>query len=268
MAPNQPRPKTGEKAKPYPISLYWATIDQLNEIQRVSGESHGAIVRRLVDREAQRVRKVGISKAWVWTFPGYRGDAEPGAARVAFRRRSGDDLFFDAISDRITADLPIGSYVVINWTDQQLRGQVDFVERVDVDGSPVVMVTVREVQPPGNPDVHPVLYGYVLGLNEEIAARSAHTVTFNPNRMTPSWVLAENEVRAMLVGPPKEPARSIRFLPFSGPTFQDHLNPVGDHFPVVDIEDDGARADAVERIVRFLENGSALPRQPQWWPER
>ncbi len=49
--------RTGEKARPYPISLYPSTVELLREVQGNTGESMGSIVRRLVEREAKRLRR-------------------------------------------------------------------------------------------------------------------------------------------------------------------------------------------------------------------
>jgi len=51
----------------------------------------------------------------------------------------------------------------------------------------------------------------------------------------------------------------VRFLPFSGPSFQDHLVPGGEHFPMVDADDIPAREKAAEKIIESLERRASEP---------
>jgi len=256
--PKQQR-RLDDRARLVPISLYSQTIAQLEEIQRASGESRGATVRRLVEREAERLRRQRIPRAPVWIFPSYRATSSRIDARVVYRARGAEDRIFEADGHRVLPEPPIGSYVVIDEGTNQLRGQVENVETTDVDGSPVVVITVRSLVPSAAADVPPLLFDFVHRLNAEITSRSSVDILFDPHRTTPSWKLGENEVRAMLIGPAGQRAVQIRFLPFSGPTFQDHLNPLGYHLPIIDVDDDIASADAAERIVTFLQQ---TPQQP------
>jgi hypothetical protein len=255
MAKQQSR--LADRAQLVPISLYPQTIAQLHEIQRSSGESRGAVVRRLVEREADRLRKVGIPKAPVWTFPSYDASGPRIDARVIYHKKSGEALVFEALGERVRPEPPSGSYVVIGEEPERLHGQVEGTETTDVDGLPMLVITVRELVPPAAYDVPPILFDFVHRLNGDVVSRSAAEISFDPNRTTPSWKLGEHEVRAMLVGPIGQRAHHVRFFPFSGPTFQDHLNPVSDYFPVIEIEDVRAREDTAHRIVRFLEHGPA-----------
>jgi hypothetical protein len=252
-----------DRAQLVPISLYPQTIAQLAEVQRTSGESRGALVRRLVEREADRLRKTGIQRAPVWTFPGYKASGPLIPARIIYRSANAEDRIFEADSDRVLPAPATGSYVVIGQGPDQLRGQIESAEQIDVDSSPVLVITVRELVPPAGYDVAPMLFDFVLGVNADVAVRLTVDVTFDPFRTTPSWKFGDNEVRAMLVGPPGQRARSVRFLPFSGPTFQDHLNPVGDYFPIIDVDDVAARHDAADRIARFLESGPENPKDSE-----
>ena len=83
--------RTGEKARPYAISMYPSTIGLLQEIHSVTGESHGGIVRRLADREAQRLRRNGMPTCEVLTFPSYVATSDPIDTIVVFRRPGAQD---------------------------------------------------------------------------------------------------------------------------------------------------------------------------------
>lgn len=248
-----------ERAVIVPLSLYPQTREQLAEIQRASGESRSAVVRRLVEQETERLRCIGIERAPVWTFPAYPAVGPRLDARVVFHSYAGDVRVFEAEGNRLRPEPPIGSYVVIGQGDEQLRGQVTGTEITESDGAPTMVVRVSEIVTPLGCGAPPLLLTYALRLDEAVQARSTVTIRFDPNRTTPSWKCGEHEVRALLVGPPGQRARTVRLLPFSGPTFEDHLNPVGDHFPLVPTDDDEAREDAASRIVRFLENGPERP---------
>ena len=140
-------------------------------------------------------------------------------------------------------------------TTGYFRGQVEATETTEIDGALTLVMTVRELVTPIGHDVPPLLFDFVHRLDSAIRARTSAPIHFDRYRTTPSWKLGENEVRAMLVGHPGEEAYRVRILPFSGQTFLDHLQPVTDYFPLVELEDDPACADTVDRIVRFLELG-------------
>jgi hypothetical protein len=255
MTRKQP-PLGEEKARLVPVSLYPQTIAQLDEIQRASGESRGAALRRLVEREARRLRRVGIARAPVWTFPGYRASGPRINARVVLRSPSGaDDRIYDAEGDRVRPTPPVGSYVVIGDAAAKLRGQVEGSETTEVDGAPTLIIYVRELNPSVVPEIPLAFFDFVLSLNDDVASVARSEVSFDPNRTTPSWKLGQNEVRALLVGEVGQPARTVRFYAFAGPTFQDHLVPVGTHLPLVAIDDEEARSRVATLIVNFLEDG-------------
>ena len=96
--------KLDDRAQIVPLSLYPQTLAQLSEIQRLSGESRGAVVRRLVEREAERQRGLGIRRAPVWTFPSYDASGPRIETRVVLRRADSDDLIFKADGERLFSE--------------------------------------------------------------------------------------------------------------------------------------------------------------------
>jgi hypothetical protein len=255
----QQRRRLGAKPLLVPISLYPETLALLNEIARASGDSRARVVRRLVEAEATRVRARGIERAPVWIFPGYQATGGRIPVRIVYRSWEGNERVFDTDSTRVLPEPPIGSYVLVGEGPEQLRGQVEAMEVTMIDGDSSLLITVRGLASPQSSDVHPVLLEYVRKLDNEIRARSNSDIAFDPYRTTPSWKLGTAEVRALLVGIPGCAEMSVRFLPFSGPSFQDHLIPVSDHFPIVAVDDISARERAAEKIISFLERGVSEP---------
>lgn len=249
----QQRRQRGATPRLVPLSLYPETLSLLDELVLATGESRARVVRRLIEREIDRARAVGIERAPVWIFPSYRASWGKIPARIVYRPWDGAERVFDVDSSRLLPEPPVGSYVLIGEGSEQLRGQVESSQVTTIDNQPSLLVAVRGLAPPAEIEAHPVLLEYVHRLDDEIKSLSSSPITFDPFRTTPSWKLGNAEVRAILVGTPGKPARQVRFLPFSGPSFQDHLHPVSDYFPIVHADDLEASKAAASRIVQFLE---------------
>jgi hypothetical protein len=150
MAPNQARPKTGEKAKPYPISVYQATIDDLNSIKLSTGESHGAIVRRLVEAECRRVLRRRVATWEVLTFPSYHAAGEPVPTVVLYHTGDADAEVIKAVGDRLLPVPPEGSLVVVRRSELlgNLYGTLVRAELDESEDEPKMTLTVESLPVP------------------------------------------------------------------------------------------------------------------------
>jgi len=170
MAPNQPRPKTGAKAKPYPISVYPATIDDMKTINRSTGESLGAIVRRLVEAEIRRLLRSGVATWEVLTFPSYHASGEPIPTVVVYRTVNGEPDVIKAVGDRLLPEPPAGSLVVVRRSDVlgNLYGRLVGVDIDDSEDEPKMALTVDALPKPAAIVAQPERRGAYLKWIEDV----------------------------------------------------------------------------------------------------
>jgi hypothetical protein len=261
MQRQQPR-REGAKPQLVPISMYPDTLALLDELGRAAGESRARVVRRLVELEIARMRPGGIERAPVWIMPSYRAIGPRMRARIVYRAWDGLERVFEVDAERILPEPPIGRYVLIGEGAEQLRGQVADSQVTANDGESILTITVRGLAPPSADQVHSLLLEYVHRLDHDIRRHSNAPISFDPYRTTPSWKLGGAEIRALLVAPPGEPARKVRFFSFAGPSLQDHLHPTSHYLPLVDVDDGDARERAAKSIAAFLEKNSASTSHP------
>jgi hypothetical protein len=148
MSKNQVRAGGGARARPYPVSIYQATIDDLNSIKRSTGESHGAIVRRLVEKEIQRLHRKGVATWEVLTFPSYQADAPPMETLVIYRDASTEEEVIRAVGYRLLPTPPEGSLVLVRRSGLlgNLHGKLVQAE-VDESGEPPTMTLLVDALP-------------------------------------------------------------------------------------------------------------------------
>ncbi len=123
--------------------MYPSTIGLLQEIHSVTGESHGGIVRRLADREAQRLRRNGMPTCEVLTFPSYVATSDPIDTIVVFRRPGAEDETIRGKGERLKPTPPKPSFVWIRRSANQggdLRGQLADVQFEDGEEPRMTMI--------------------------------------------------------------------------------------------------------------------------------
>ena len=150
MPPNQPRPKSGEKAKPYPISVYPATIEELNTIKLSTGESHGAIIRRLVEVEVRRVLRKRVATWEVLTFPSYHAVGDLLPTLVVYRAGDGGPEVIKAVGDRLRRCRPSTAWCWIRRSDVlgNLYGTLVGAEIDESEDEPKMTLTVDALPVP------------------------------------------------------------------------------------------------------------------------
>ncbi len=138
--------RTGEKASPYTVSMYPSTVAILREVQELTGESQGAIIRRLAERELARLERAGVLTCEVLTFPSYVVLSDPIDTVVVFRQGGAEDQVVRAKGCRLKPMPPQGSFVLIprpKALEGDLCGQLVDVEIAEGDGSPVMTMKVE-----------------------------------------------------------------------------------------------------------------------------
>ncbi|HEY1728287.1 MAG TPA: hypothetical protein VGG22_07940 [Candidatus Baltobacteraceae bacterium] len=133
--------------------MYPSTIWLLQEIRDHTGESQGGIVRRLVEREAERLRKSGILACEVLTFPSYAATSDPISTTVIFRRDGAEDETIRGVGERLRPTPLTRSFVWIRRPASQggnLRGVLEDAELIEED-EPRMIMTVNAL-PKGGED--------------------------------------------------------------------------------------------------------------------
>jgi hypothetical protein len=152
---NQPRGADGEKARPYAISLYPATIDQLERISEATKESLGSIVRRLTEAEYERLQLEGVPTYEVLTFPSYDPSGPRVRVTVMYHRPNGPPEAILAQGDRLLPGMPDGSLVLIRRGPKlgNLYGKlVDHEIVKPADGEETLVLTVDALPTPNTTD--------------------------------------------------------------------------------------------------------------------
>jgi hypothetical protein len=150
MPPNQQRPGTGAKAKPYPVSMYQSTIEDLNTIKLSTGESHGAIIRRLTEAEIRRLLKKNVATWEVQTFPSYHATGETVATLVVYRAGDAEADVMKAVGDRLLPVPPVGSMVLVRRSDVlgNLYGTLVHADLDETEDGPKMTLTVDALPVP------------------------------------------------------------------------------------------------------------------------
>jgi hypothetical protein len=112
-----------------------------------TGESHGAIVRRLVEHERERLRAEGVTRALVWTFPSYQAEADHVDTRIFYRVGSEEPRVFEGLGERLKPTPPKGSYVLIKLGGERLHGQLEEAELDRSGDRPILLISVRALNP-------------------------------------------------------------------------------------------------------------------------